>query len=115
LISFDNFTPSKNPQYFDCDVVFDVICYLDEWCLDNYQIRPLKICGYIDGILNSVTEKNKANFNKNSGSIRLSGIGEYKFVKCSETILDEDLAMYSLIYRGTHFSEDKEKLTANDE
>ena len=55
LISFDNFTPNENnPEYRDCNVIFDILCHVDEWVMDNYQIRPIKIVGYIDGILNEM-------------------------------------------------------------
>ena len=47
IMSFDNFTPSGNPEFRDCIVTFDVICHIDTWDIGNYQLRPLKICGYI--------------------------------------------------------------------
>ena len=108
ILSFDNFSPSMSPQYMDCTVNFDVICYMDEWVMDNYQIRPIKICGYIDGILKSLSNDNKRLYQSNS--IKLSGIGEYKFLGCNEAVLNEDISMYTLSYRGVHFSEDKEIL-----
>lgn len=110
IISFDNFSPSKNPEFRDCNVNFDVICYDDEWSMDNYQIRPLKICGYIDGILNTLTDNNKAIFNTASNKIKLSGIGEYEFLGCNEAVLNEDISMYRLSYRAKHFTEDNERL-----
>mgnify|MGYP003293225408 CR=1 FL=1 len=78
IISFDNFTPNEtNPEFRDCNVVFDIISHTDYWALDNYQIRPLKIAGYIDGILNNA---------------KLSGIGEFHFLGCSQLVLSEDLS-----------------------
>lgn len=107
VVSFDNFTPSKNPEFRDCTISFDVICYLDEWCLNNYQVRPLKICGYIDGILNALSDKNRANINASLGNhIRLSGFGEYNFLGCNLGVLNQDISMYSLSYRGVHFTQD---------
>lgn len=108
LISFDNFTETSNPEFRDCIINFDVICYMDEWCLDDYRIRPLKICGYIDGILNAVTDKNKVSYSK---KIRMTGFGEYQFLGCNEAILNEDISMYTLSYRAVHFTEDREPLT----
>ena len=111
LISFNNFSMNKTSAEFrDCQIDFDVICYLDAWCLDEYMIRPLKICGCIDGILNSITDENKAYLTGGGNNIKLSGIGEYKFITCNQVILNEDLSMYSLSYRGTYFSEDSVKL-----
>lgn len=107
IVSFDNFTPSKNPEFRDCTISFDVICYLDEWCLNNYQVRPLKICGYIDGILNALSDKNRANINASLGNhIKLSGFGEYNFLGCNLGVLNQDISMYSLSYRGVHFTQD---------
>lgn len=93
IISYDNFTPNDtNTYYRDCTVSFDIICHLDYWDLGNYRIRPLKIAGYIDGILNEA---------------KLSGIGTFNFLGCSELVLNEDLAGYTLIYRAVHGNDDK--------
>lgn len=111
LISFNNFSMNKTSAEFrDCQIDFDVICYLDAWCLDEYIIRPLKVCGCIDGILNSITDENKAFLTGGGNNIKMSGIGEYKFITCNQVILNEDLSMYSLSYKGTYFSEDSVRL-----
>jgi hypothetical protein len=69
LISMDNFVPNaENPQYRDCMVNFDIICHTDCWDIGDYRLRPLKIVGYIDGILNNC---------------KLSGIGTFNFMGCS--------------------------------
>ena len=91
IMSFDNFTSSGNPEFRDCIVTFDVICHIDTWDIGNYQLRPLKICGYIDGLLNKT---------------RLSGIGTFQFMGCSELILSQDLAGYTLMYSAVHGSDD---------
>jgi hypothetical protein len=93
IISFDNFVPNNsNTQFRDCIVSFDVICHTDYWDMGNYRLRPLKICGYIDGILNNT---------------KLSGIGTFQFAGCNELILDENLSGYTLTYRAVHGSDDK--------
>ena len=92
VISFDNFIPTSNPEYRDCTVSFDILCHTDCWDIGNYRLRPLKIAGYIDGILNNA---------------RLSGIGELKFRNCTEMILDNELAGYSLTYEAVHGNDDK--------
>jgi len=109
LLSFDNFAPSANPEFLDYTINFDIICYMDAWCLDDYKVRPLQICGYIDGILNSISNKNKQLYKSNQ-NIKLSGVGEYKLLGCNEAVLNQDISMYTLSYRGVHFSEDKEQL-----
>lgn len=93
IVSFDNFTPNKNnPQFRDCTVSFDIICHTDFWDIGNYRLRPVKIVGYIDGILNKS---------------RLSGIGTLNFLGCNQLILDENLSGYSLSYRAIHGSDDQ--------
>lgn len=96
LLSFDNFTPNEtNPEYRDCTVSFDVICHTDYWDIGNYQMRPLKICGFIDGILNET---------------RLSGIGKFHFMGCNELVLSEDLSGYTLSYRAVHDVDGDDKI-----
>lgn len=93
IVGCDNFTPNMtNPEFRDCTVTFDIICHTDYWDLGNYRIRPLKIAGYIDGILNNA---------------KLSGIGRFNFMGCSEIVLDENLAGYTLMYRAVHGSDDR--------
>lgn len=94
IISFDNFLPDKtnNPYFRDCTISFDIICHTDQWDIGDYRIRPIKIAGYIDGILNET---------------KLSGIGTLNFVGMNELVLNEDLAGYTLTYRTTHGNDDK--------
>ena len=92
LFSFDNFTPNvTNPQFRDCAVHIDVLCHTDYWDLGKFRLRPLKICGYIDGILNNC---------------RLSGIGTFQFAGCNELVLDETLSGYTLTYYAIHGTDD---------
>ena len=93
IISCDNFTPNAtNPYYRDCTVTFDIICHTDYWDIGNYRVRPLKIAGYIDGILNKA---------------RLSGIGTFQFMGCNQLILNDTLSGYTLMYRAVHGNDDK--------
>lgn len=93
IISFDNFTPNAtNTEFRDCTIHFDIICHTDYWAMDNYEIRPLKIAGYIDGILNNS---------------KLTGIGTLNFMGCNELVLDEVLSGYTLSYRAIHGSDDR--------
>ena len=92
IVTCDNFTPNAtNPYYRDCTVVFDIICHTDHWDLGNYRVRPLKIAGYIDGILNNA---------------RLSGIGRFQFMACDQLVLNETLTGYTLMYRAIHGNDD---------
>lgn len=90
-ISFDHFTPSKNIHFRDCIVEIDVLCHPEYWDIGNFRQRPLKIVGYIDGILNN---------NK------LSGLGTLNFAGCNELLLDKELAGYCLMYAAVHGSDD---------
>lgn len=93
IVSFDNFTMNTtNPQFRDCTVSFDIICHTDYWDIGNYRLRPLKICGYIDGLLNNT---------------KLTGIGQFNFLGCNELILNEDLAGYTLMYQAVHGTDDQ--------
>lgn len=93
IISFDNFTPNaENSYYRDCTVNFDIICHIDTWEIGDYRLRPLKIVGYLDGLLNNA---------------KLSGIGKLNFIGCNELILNEDLAGYTLSYRAIHGNDDR--------
>lgn len=93
LISFDNFTPNKsNPEFRDCIVTFDILCNSDCWDVGNYRQRPLKIAGYIDGILNKT---------------KLTGIGQFLFAGCNQLILDSNLSGYSLSFWAIHGSDDE--------
>ena len=99
IVSCDNFSPNvTNPYYRDCTVTFDIICHTEYWDIGNYRIRPLKIAGYIDGILNKA---------------KLSGIGTFNFMGCKQLILNEELAGYTLMYRAVHGNDDK--LAAEEE
>lgn len=92
VFSMDNFkTNMSNPQFRDCAVYIDVLCHSDYWDLGNFRLRPLKICGYIDGILNNA---------------RLSGIGTFQFLGCNELVLDETLSGYTLSYAAIHGTDD---------
>lgn len=91
LISYDNFTPSSNEYYRDCYVEIDILCHIDAWEMTNYRQRPIKIAGYVDGILNES---------------KLTGIGTLNFVSANEIVLNENLAGYCLMYRAVHGDDD---------
>lgn len=111
LVSLDSFYPNtRSSHYIDYNINFDIVCYNDAWVLNDYKVRPLMICGYIDGILNSLTQTNQQVEKTHQSHIKLSGIGEYMFLGCNQTVLNEDLSMYALSYHGTHFIEDIQKM-----
>lgn len=92
VMSFDHFVPTAtNPQYRDRTIVFDIICPTDYWDLGDYKLRPLKIAGIIDGILDDS---------------KLSGIGTLHFLSMGELIVDENLAGYTLIFAAVNGNDD---------
>ena len=97
IISFDNFTQSGNPEFRDNIVEIDIICHFDQWTLNDFSLRPYKIAGEIDSMLNAK---------------RLSGIGELQFLGASQMILTDEFAGLCLMYRTYHGEEDK-KLMPN--
>lgn len=90
-LSFDHFAPSENEHFRDCIIEIDILCHPEYWDIGNFRMRPIKIAGYIDGILNN---------NK------LSGIGTLNFLGMNELILDENLCGYCLMYSATHGNDD---------
>ena len=115
IVTLDNFIPNRaSSHYMDYNINFDIICYNDAWILNDYKVRPLMICGYIDGILNSLTQTNQQLNKTHQSNIKLSGIGEYNFLGCSFNVLNQDLSMYTLSYYGSHFVEDIKQIGTVD-
>lgn len=92
LLSFDNFTPSENPQFRDNIVTFDIVCHTDYWNINDFVLRPLEIAGYIDGLLHDT---------------KLTGIGTFQFFGCDKFTLSEEISGYSLSFSAVHGSDDR--------
>lgn len=92
IISFNNFSPTSNPEFRDCLINFDILCHPDHWNMGNFQLRPHKIAGEIDAMIDG----------KN-----LTGIGNVKFLSGNNLILNEQLMGLSLVYQTIHGVEDK--------
>lgn len=99
VLEFDDFVPTNNPRYRDCVISFNIISHLDYWEMDDYNLRPWLIAGYIDGILNET---------------HLSGIGTLQFVGASQLVLNEYLGGVLLRYVATHSEADDSKNRNND-
>ena len=92
-ITFDDFSKDyTNPQYRDCKVRIEVMCHNDFQDLGDYRLRPFKIAGFIDGILNNC---------------KLSGIGTLQFQNCYQSERYEDYSGYVIVYEATHGSDDQ--------
>lgn len=92
MLEFDDFVPTDNPEFRDCVISFTIICHLDYWGLDDYQLRPHLIAGYIDGIMDNT---------------KLSGIGTLQFLGASQIVLNEYLGGIMLRYVATHGADDQ--------
>jgi len=93
VVEFNNFTPNMtNPEFRDSIIDFNIICHTDHWDIGDYRLRPIKIMGYIDSILNNA---------------KLTGIGTLNFIGANEVVLDENLSGYLLRYAAIHGSDDK--------
>ena len=65
-------------------ITFDIICHTNTWVMEGYQLRPYKIMGEIDGMLNNQ---------------KLNGIGVVEFAGATQLLLNSELAGYTLMYR----------------
>ena len=92
IISFDNFTPSGNPEFRDNIIEFDIICHFDQWSLKDFALRPYKIAAEIDSMFNGK---------------HLTGIGELNFLGANQIILTNEFAGLCLMYEAVHGEEDK--------
>lgn len=92
IISMDNFTPSKNPQFRDNIIEFDIICHFDQWNLRDFQLRPYKIAAEIDSMFDKT---------------HLTGIGTLNFLGANQILLTDEYAGLCLMYQATHGEEDK--------
>lgn len=95
IISFDNFIQSSNPEFRDNIIEFDIICHFDQWQLEDFALRPYKIAGEIDSMLDKK---------------RLTGIGLIEFLGANQIILTDEFAGLCLMYRTWHGEEDKKKM-----
>ena len=92
IINFNNFTPSKNPEFRDNIIEFDIICHFDQWQLKDFALRPYKIAAEIDSMF------------KNT---HLTGIGELQFLGMSQININDEFGGICLMYEATHGGEDK--------
>lgn len=101
VISFDNFVQSRNPEFRDNIIEFDIICHFDQWQMKDFQLRPYRIAAEIDTMFNNR---------------HLTGIGTLQFLGANQVILTEEFAGLCLMYSAVHGEEDKkDTLNPDDE
>lgn len=82
---------TTNPEYRDNTFGIDIICHYDNWELGDFDLRPYRLAGEIDSMLDKT---------------HLTGIGELEFVSASPYIYDEEFAGVSLTYLAIRGHED---------
>ena len=92
FISFDNFTPSGNPEFRDNIIEFDIVCHYDQWMLKDFALRPYKIAAEIDSMFTDS---------------RLTGIGKLQFIGGTQQNYSDEFAGICLLYAAVHGEEDK--------
>lgn len=91
-ITFDDFTPNATNEYYrDHIVEIKIICHFDDWDLKDFELRPYRIAGEIDSMLDKQ---------------HLTGIGELTFIGASQDIYDEEYGGITLRYLAIRGHED---------
>lgn len=97
IISFDNFEPNtKNTEFRDNIIEFDIVCHFDQWLLDDFMLRPYRIAAEID-----------STFDKK----HLTGIGTLNFIGANQIVLTDEFAGLCLMYSAIHGTEDMKPMT----
>lgn len=92
-ITFDSFTPNEtNTFYRDHIVEIKIICHFDDWDLGDYELRPYRIAGEIDSMLDGQ---------------HLTGIGQLYFLNADQSIYDEEYGGVNLRYLAVRGHEDE--------
>ena len=95
VISFDNFSPTSNPEFRDNILEIDICCHFDQWMLGGFKLRPFCIAGEIDSMID------KKHF---------SGIGKLQFINANITLLENEYAGICLQYAAIHGDDDKKEV-----
>jgi hypothetical protein len=82
---------ASNPEYRDNTFGIDIICHYDNWDLGDFELRPYRIAGEIDAMLDKT---------------HLTGIGELEFVSATPYVYNEEFAGVSLTYLAIRGHED---------
>lgn len=83
---------ATNPQYRDNTFGIDIICHYDTWDLGDFEMRPYRIAGEIDSMLDNT---------------RLTGIGLLEFISCAPYVYNSEFQGVTLTYLAVRGQEDK--------
>lgn len=81
IIKFDNFLTGLNPEFRNNTIEFDILCNYENWQLDGYALRPIKIMAEIDSMFNGA---------------RLTGAGLTEFGGATDIIAADQMAGYCI-------------------
>lgn len=91
-IGFDDFVPNAtNTFYRDHIVEIRIVCHFSDWDLKDFELRPYRIAGEIDSMLDRQ---------------HLTGIGELNFLSATQDIYDEEYGGVTLRYLAIRGHED---------
>lgn len=82
MVTVDSIIPSDNPKFVSYNLIFDVLCPVELWMMDDYMLRPFKIMHEIDQLFNNQ---------------KLTGIGTVQFMGAGLMPLG-DYSGYQMIY-----------------
>lgn len=101
IIKFDNFLMGSNPEFRNNTIEFDILCNYENWQLDGYALRPIKIMAEIDSMFNGA---------------RLTGAGLTEFGGATDIIATDQMAGYCIFFNVFHGGEDEKRaLNPNDD
>ena len=94
-LTYDSFVPSEeNTFYRDHIVEIKILCHFDNWDLGDFDLRPYRIAGEIDAMLDKA---------------RLTGIGILNFLGADQDIYDEEYGGLTIRYLAVRGTDDKER------
>lgn len=92
-ITYDTFTPNAtNTFYRDHIVEIKIACHFENWDLNNFELRPYRIAGEIDSMLNDQ---------------HLTGIGLLTFIGANQEVYNEIYGGVTLRYLAIRGHEDE--------
>ena len=83
---------ASNPEYRDNTFGIDIICHYDNWDLGDFELRPYRVAGEIDAMLDKT---------------HLTGFCELEFVSATPYVYNEEFAGVSLTYLAVRGHEDQ--------
>lgn len=92
-ITNDVFTPNgSNTHYRDRVIEIRVICHFDNWDLGDFDLRPYRIAGEIDSMLDEQ---------------HFAGIGRLEFIGANQDVYDAEFGGVTLQYLAINGNDDK--------